>query len=175
VKFLAAMAILGLVVAGCGKENASGSAVPGASVSSTGAPSEEPLPTPAPQAPPAIVIDPDVFTYQEDLGYSNETFVVTGAEDDRVVVAALNRAAARFMRVDETGEEHFSDAGATAAYAAGLYTPNYVSDPKVTGRGVELYLDCKGAIEDPMAVTLRTILRQELEWAGVHAHVEAVT
>ena len=135
----------------------------------------KPLPTPTPEPPPAVVIDADVFTYQEDLGYSHETFVVTGASDNRVVVEALGRAARRFMRVDETGEEHFSDESATAAYVAGLYTPNYVSDPEVTRRGVELYLDCKGAIEDAMAVRLRTILRQELEAAGVHAHVKAVT
>jgi hypothetical protein len=57
----------------------------------------------------------------------------------------------------------------------GLYTPNYVSDPRITRHGVQLYLDCKGAIEDPMAVTLRTILRQELLAADVHAHVKAVT
>jgi hypothetical protein len=119
-----------------------------------------------------------VFTYQEDLGYSKETFVVTEAADDAAVVAAvvaaLERAGDRFLRVDEEGVEH-TDATMDQAYAAGLYTPNYVSDPEVTDAGVEMYLDCKGSIEDPMAETLRKVLREELEASGVRAHVRALT
>jgi hypothetical protein len=150
-KFLSLIAVV-LVLAGCASEDAGG----------------EP-PTDSP-----ITIDPDVFTYQEDLGYSKETFVVTGG-DDVLVVAALTRAGTRFMRVDETGVEHPDNAGAEQALEHDLYTPNYVSDPEVTEAGVEMYLDCKGSIEDPMAETLRKILREELEAAGLHAHVRAVT
>lgn len=151
-RFLVAVAVV-LVLAGCG--------------------SQEPAGGPSTKSP--ITIDPDVFTYQEDLGYSKEVFVVVGAEDDQVVVTALTRAGGRFMLVDETGEEHADSEGAEAALMAGLYTPNYVSEPEITEVGVELYLDCKGSIEDPMARTLRRILREELEAAGVRAHVRAVT
>lgn len=142
-----------LVLASCRSEDEAGG-------SSTGSP---------------ITIDPDVFTYQEDLGYSKETFVVTGVEDDQVVVSALTQAGERFMLVDETGVEHADSSAAEAAFGSGLYTPNYVSDPEVTDAGVQLYLDCKGSIEDPMARTLRRILREELAAAGVRAHVRAVT
>ena len=44
-----------------------------------------------------------------------------------------------------------------------------------TADGVELYVDCKGSIEEPMARTFRTILREELEKAGVTGRVRAVT
>jgi carboxypeptidase C (cathepsin A) len=122
-----------------------------------------------------IQIDPDVFTHQPDLDYSNETFVVTDTDQTEAVVAALHSAARRFMRVDESGVEHADDATAQAAFESGLYTPNYCSDPEITEDGVQMYLDCKGAIEDPMARTLRDVLHQELEDAGIDARVRAVT
>jgi hypothetical protein len=122
-----------------------------------------------------IQIDPDVFTYQRDLDYSNETFVVTGTDETEAVVEALHRAARRFMRVDESGEEQVDDDAAQVAFESGLYTPNYCSDPAITETGVEMYLDCKGSIEDPMAMKLREILQQELDIANIDARVKAVT
>lgn len=120
-------------------------------------------------------IDPDVFTYQQDLDYSKETFVVTGASGSGIIVDALEKAARRFMQVDETGVEHTTNESLERAFEDDLYTPNYVADPKITDRGVQMYLDCKGAIADPMAEKLRDILREELESAGVDGRVSAVT
>lgn len=110
-----------------------------------------------------IRIDPDVFTYQEELDYSKETIVVTGFGGTDRIVEALKKAGRRFMLVDETGTEHPDHEAAEAAYTSGSYTPNYCSQPTVTDAGVEMYLDCKGAIEKAMADTLRQVLREELE------------
>ena len=123
-----------------------------------------------------IHIDPDVFTFQEDLDYSKETFVVTGAQGSGAVVKALEKAAGRFMLVDETGVEHPDyQSLESATEAADLYTPNWVAEPKITDRGVEMYVDCKGSIADPMAEKLREILREELEATGVDGRVSAAT
>ena len=122
-----------------------------------------------------ITIDADVFAYDESAGVSNETFVVSGATDQAAVVSALVKVGSRFMLVDQTGTEHHDQASLDDALVDDLYTPNYVSDPEVTKDGVELYIDCKGGIEDPMAQTFRTILREELTAAGIKAHVRAVT
>jgi len=119
----------------------------------------------------AVTIDDDVFTYDDDLGFSKETFVVTGDVETDIVVLALHRASARFLVVDEEGTEH---PWSSRTEASELYTPNYVSEPRVTDRGVELYLDCKGAIEPPMSLTLRRVLHEELTLAGVNARVSAV-
>lgn len=120
-----------------------------------------------------IQIDPEVFAYHEDLGYSNETILVVGTNDTDVVVQALRGAGQRFLNVDETGAEHSDQESADSAYQAGLATPNYVSDPTITEGGVEMYVDCKGSMEDPMAEKLRQILRETLEAAGVEARVSA--
>ena len=122
-----------------------------------------------------ITIDAGVFAYSEQDSVSNETFVVTGAPDQAKVATALVAAGNRFMQVDQTGVEHADQAGVEAALDAGLYTPNYVSDPEVTPDGVELYVDCKGSIEEPMAQTFRKILRAELTSAGIRGRVRAVT
>ena len=44
-----------------------------------------------------------------------------------------------------------------------VYTANYASDPQRTDNGIEVYLDCKGAIEPPMETTLRRVLLEELD------------
>ena len=41
--------------------------------------------------------------------------------------------------------------------------PSYVSDPRVTPEGIEVYVDGGGAMDAPMAATLRRGLREELE------------
>jgi hypothetical protein len=121
-----------------------------------------------------IEIDPDVFIYDDEEDFSKETFVVTGIFSDQIVVDALSSAGDRFMRVDETGVEHPDLVSTEAAGMAGLYTPNYVSEPEVTDAGVQMYLDCKGAIPDPTAHKLRQILKETLERVDVDAHVSAV-
>ena len=121
-----------------------------------------------------LTINADVFAYREDLGVSNEVFRVVSDSGEDKVVRALAAAGARFMLVDERGTEYRDEAGLESAAQADLYTPNYVSDPEVTPDGVELYVDCKGSIEEPMAATFRTILREELESAGVKGTVRAV-
>lgn len=122
-----------------------------------------------------IVIDPDVFTYRADLDMSNERFVVTGVQDAGPVIAALERASERFMGVDTRGVEYAADESMAESLAAGADSPSYVSDPKVTELGIEVYIDCKGVIEDAMAATLRKILTEELTVAGYSGRVSAVT
>ena len=124
-----------------------------------------------------VTIDSDVFAYDDENDYSNESFVVSGSLDAATtyaVLAALSRAGARFMLVDETGVEHPHAEAAEAALRADLYTPNYVSDAEVTASGVEVYVDCKGSIEDPMAETFRRVLREELELVEVDVRVSAL-
>jgi hypothetical protein len=121
-----------------------------------------------------IQIDPDVFTFQPELDMSNERFVVTGVQDAGPVVAALERASERFMGVDTNGVEHATYESLISAADAGADSPSYVSDPEVTERGVEVYIDCKGVIEDAMGATLRKILTEELAAAGYAGRVSAV-
>lgn len=122
-----------------------------------------------------IQIDTDVFTYQPELDMSNERFVVTDVQEAEPVIAALKRASERFMGVDTNGVEHATEESMQAAVDAGADSPSYVSDPEVTDRGIEVYLDCKGVIEDTMAATLREILVEELSAARYAGTVSAVT
>lgn len=121
-----------------------------------------------------IQIDTDVFTYQPELDMSNERFVVTDVQEAEPVIAALKRASERFMGVDTNGVEHSTEESMQAAVDAGADSPSYVSDPEVTDRGIEVYLDCKGVIEDTMAATLREILVEELSAARYAGTVSAV-
>jgi hypothetical protein len=118
-----------------------------------------------------ITIDPDLFEYDEGLGYSLETFVVSSDFDPAAVMNALARAATRFMHVGDNGAE---DLDLEEAAQADIYTPNYVSDPRITEAGVEVYVDAKGAIDPPMAATLRRVLQEELGAAVPAARVDAV-
>ena len=118
-----------------------------------------------------IVIDPDLFDYDDALGYSLETFVVTGDFDRAVALDALARASERFLRVGHNGAEDL-DPGEAAM--AGIFVPSYVSDPRVTEQGIEIYVDGSGAIDPPMAATLRRVLQEELESVLAAARVIAV-
>lgn len=120
---------------------------------------------------PVITIDPVLFDFNDSLGYSLETFVVTGDFDRPTVLAALARASERFLRVGQDGSE---DLDPEEAAAAGIYVPNYVSDPRVTEQGIEIYVDGSGAMDAPMAATLRRVLREELEAVVDTARVIAV-
>ena len=53
-----------------------------------------------------VSIDPDVLTYNDELGFSFETFAVTGNFEPTAVAAALDAAADRFMLVDEAEAVH---------------------------------------------------------------------
>ena len=111
-----------------------------------------------------VQIDPLVFSYDEDRSQSYESFVVVGG-DTETVVAALECAGERFMRVDEHGVEHDASEVPSLDW---LPAPSYFSDPEVVDDGVEGYLDCQGSIEPEPEQTLRRVLREELEAAGLH-------
>ncbi|WP_239456343.1 hypothetical protein [Nocardioides solisilvae] len=117
---------------------------------------------------PGLVLDDDV--YGEGEHASHESVVVTSEAPQETLVAALGAAAARMTCVGEDGREY---ADVEEAATKGVYTPNYVSDVEVDERGrVGFYLDCKGAIEPPMAARLRQVLLEELVRHGVtRAHV----
>jgi hypothetical protein len=119
-----------------------------------------------------ISIDPDVLTYNDELGFSFETFAVTGNFGPAAVAAALDAAAHRFMLVDEAGTVH-SDFESMEA-AGVISAASYVSDAEITERGVEVYIDCQGGIEDPVGVALRRALADVLEDMVSDAHVVAV-
>jgi hypothetical protein len=110
-----------------------------------------------------VQIDPLVLSYDEERGQSYESFMVVGG-DTEAVVAALKRAARRFMQVDEQGIEH--DAS-DVPMGDWLPAPSYCSDPALVDDGVEVYLDCQGSIEPEPEETLRRVLREELEAAGL--------
>jgi hypothetical protein len=121
-----------------------------------------------------ITIDSKVFAYNEEEDFSYETFAVTGDIDGAVqkqVITGLSRAIYRLMRVGEDGVEYPDQ---DAALNAGVYTANYASEPERTENGIEVYLDCKGAIEPPMAVTLRHVLQDELERLDLNLTVKPV-
>ena len=122
---------------------------------------------PAPAAEPTVVVEPEVFGHDRDFGTCHEAFVVESTSRPVDVIAAVRRANARFMLVDELGIEHPDGAALDVAFDAhegpdDLYTPNYAADPKITPEGVEGYLDCKGGIEPAMGATLRRVLLEEL-------------
>lgn len=109
-----------------------------------------------------ITFDADVFGPDDDL--PTEYFLLTGPADPTELAKAVSWAGARFMCVDETGREHPDDETAyEETEEEGLYTPNYVADPRITPRGVEGYVDCKGGIDPRMGEAFRRILREELE------------
>jgi hypothetical protein len=115
-----------------------------------------------------ITIDEDVFGWNEQFQSSNETFVVAGEFERSAVLRGLERAAHRFVTIDQDGYEH---PDMEAAAAAGRFTPSYVSDPEPTERGIQVYVDAKGGIDPPMADALRRVLREELERVATDAHV----
>jgi hypothetical protein len=129
--------------------------------------SESPHRPAAAAAEPTVVVEPEVFGYDRDFGTCHEAFVVESSSPPVDVIAAVRRANARFMLVDERGTEHASGDALDAAFDAhegpdDLYTPNYAADPRLTPEGVEGYLDCKGGIEPEMGATLRRVLVEEL-------------
>ena len=119
-----------------------------------------------------ITIDPDVFGWNAMDQSSNETFVVSGDVERAAVLTAIERAALRFVTIDDDGHEH---PDMEAAAAAGRFTPGYVSDPVLTEEGIRVYVDAKGGIDPPMAHALREVLREELERVAGDAHVRVAS
>ena len=70
-----------------------------------------------------ITIDPDLFEFDDSLGYSLETFVVTDSFDRQTVLQALARASERFLRVGQDGSE---DLDPEEAAVADIFVPSYV-------------------------------------------------
>lgn len=119
-----------------------------------------------------LEIDSDVFTFQPELDLSRETFVVTEVSDSAPILAALQKAAERFMSIDHAGVEHETD---ESLLDGGEDSASDVSDPEVTGDGVQMYVDSKGYIPDPMAATMRAVLTEELAAVGYGGRVRAVS
>jgi hypothetical protein len=119
----------------------------------------------------SISMGSDVLVSRADGSASNEVVLFSGAFDVDVAIAALERAGARFLLVDDRGTEYATEAEVEEALQrhepGEFYTPNYVADPKVVGNGIELYVDCKGVIPTPMGATFRRILREELRRGGI--------
>lgn len=110
----------------------------------------------------------DVFATRGGNDSSNEEIIVRGDFNRAAGVAALDRVAQRFMKVDEHGVEHSDISASEPSDGHGnfLYTPNYVSSPEVTAGGMTLYVDCKGYIEPAMRERFLDILRDELAPLG---------
>lgn len=119
-------------------------------------------------SPSGVRIARDVFGYNEKYAASNETIVISGNFARSAGLAALRRAAGRLFLVDEDGVEHSDDRDFPPLDSRGreLYTPNYVSDPTIVARGIELYVDCKGVIVPPMRDRFLRILEEELHVLG---------
>lgn len=113
-----------------------------------------------------IEIAADVFAYDDDREVSNEKVIVVGAADREAARRALGAAGRWFMCVGADGRM-YTDGIPEAEPGEEIYTPNYASDVTLAQRGPWLYLDCKGYIAPPMAETLKRILVEELERAGV--------
>lgn len=71
---------------------------------------------------------------------------------------AVAKAARRFMQIDERGNVvGFDDLGGTDEY-----TPNYVSDPEISVRGVSIVADTKGELSRDMGEAMLRTLVDEL-------------
>jgi hypothetical protein len=149
----------------------------GASTATTTTTTQPPAPLSTPPAPVSsdpqrgtVRIDDDVFGWGDDLmTFSNESILVNSSGPRPALVEALNRAALRFMHVDERGTEHgpeVEEAPPIGPDGQELYTPNYVSAPTETPAGVHMYVDCKGVIDPRMRSRFLLILQEELGGLG---------
>ena len=117
-----------------------------------------------------VDIADDVFGWADAyMTVSNESILVNGSAPPATSIQALNRAAARFMHVDETGVEHGAEVEESPPVGSNgdvLYTPNYVSTPTETSSGIRMYVDCKGVIDPRMRSRFLEILTKELGLIG---------
>lgn len=96
-------------------------------------------------------------------------FLISAPDGDhRALVAAVSRAAARFLRIDENGREldEWELGGET-------YTPNYVSAPRIHSTGISLLADTKGFLSVQMGEAMVRTLAEELVKGGHPARVAA--
>ncbi len=123
-----------------------------------------------------VEIAGDVFAWNDDNGSSNETVLLSGPFAEADGINALERVAARLLCVDDAGIEHTPEARDRGDIVGDdgemRYTPNYVSDVTSRDDGLFLYVDCKGAIEPPMAQRFLEILREELAVLGDDVRVD---
>lgn len=116
-----------------------------------------------------IEIAPNVFAFNrhdDQKEYTTHVVAVVGPTDREAAPLGLAAAAQRFMIVGEDGR-WYPDGIPDAPAGEEIYTPNYASDVTLGALGPWLYLDCKSYIAPPMAQTLKRILAEELERAGV--------
>ncbi|MGW6128856.1 hypothetical protein ACWFNE_02390 [Cellulomonas sp. NPDC055163] len=120
-----------------------------------------------------VTVDPDVFG-ESDVdgwnGWNTSPGFRVQSEDTQGAVDALRRAGNRFHLVDEVGDEITED----ERYTTDLYTPNWVSGVTLYDVGAELVVDTKGDCSGPMGRAMIRILVEELESAGVTAHIAPV-
>lgn len=108
-----------------------------------------------------ISFDGDV--YEESTTGWNEAITVECDDPQERLVPALTEAAARMLRVDETGQEWV-----VPINGLDLDTPNGVSDVTSERPGrASFYVDCKGAVGRARAERFREILTAELQRNGI--------
>lgn len=106
--------------------------------------------------PKSLVIDDDVYGTSD--GMSNERIVVESDAPPADLVAALERAAERMLRVDDYGNEDDDTTDELSGPAS------HVSKVTLDERGRPgFYIDCKGGIAPPVAARFREILIEELK------------
>jgi hypothetical protein len=103
------------------------------------------------------VIDPDWSDVDDYLGYSLETFVVIGDFDQN---RRPGRPGARKCTPPASGSNGAENLDSVEAAATSILLPSYVSDPRITERGIEVHVDGDGATDPPMAAALPCVLRQ---------------
>jgi hypothetical protein len=117
-------------------------------------------------------VDPTLFAPQgRHIDYFDTSFCVISNEPDAVQIA-LSRAARRIHLVSEHGVEYADDDELMAvlegvATGSEPYTPNYVSDPTLSGEVVVVYIDTKSAMWQPMMIKIIEIVLEELERESV--------
>ena len=115
-----------------------------------------------------ITIDPDVFGEPAgdwDGWYRDPAVLVRTAQGEEAA-AALHRAGARIRYLDMDGvvvtEEEL---------VQGAETPSYVSPIYIWDVGLAMYADTAGDLSGPQGRAILAVLVDELEAAGVTAHL----
>lgn len=117
-------------------------------------------------------VDPTLFAAQgRSIEYFDTTFCVISNAPDAVQIA-LSRATRRIRLVSEDGGEYADDEELMAALEGvetGFEpsTPNYVSEPTVSGQVVDVYIDTKSAMWPAMMIKIIEIVLDELERENV--------
>jgi len=119
--------------------------------------------------PGGITVHPGTLRIIAQHGFPEQQVwsvtVRSSDEDRRAVVAALEAAVPRLMRITHDGRE-LTDGDMDAALASGVdfYSPNHAV---VDAAGLRVWLDCKDAVLPAMALAVIRIVTDELATAGV--------